>query len=86
MRLDALQPHKAYPILGAEELYEYGSEARILLHIWDHEFRDGYVILPFNALSEDDVNHINNCTLLIKLVYGGVDSTNNPLVAFAVSG
>ena len=26
MRLDALQPHKAYPILRVEELYVYGSE------------------------------------------------------------
>jgi hypothetical protein len=70
MRLDALQPHKADPIIRAKELYENGSEARILLHIWDHEFRDGYVILPFDALSQDVVNLINNYTLLIKLVRG----------------
>ena len=54
MRLDDLQPQKAYPILRAEELYVYGSEARILLHIWDHVFRDGYVILPLDALSQDE--------------------------------
>ena len=65
MQLDALQPHKVYPILRAEELYEYGSEARILLRIWDHEFKDGCVILPFNALSQDDVNRINNNTLYV---------------------
>ena len=35
MRLNDLQPNKAYPILRAQEIYMYGSEARILLHIWD---------------------------------------------------
>ena len=58
IRLDDLQPHKAYTILRAEELYVYGSEARILLHIWDYVFRDGYVILPFLVLSRDDENWI----------------------------
>jgi hypothetical protein len=58
MRLDALQQHNAYPILHVEEIYEYGSEARILLHMCDHVFRDGYVIVPFNAFSQDVVNHI----------------------------
>ena len=29
MRLDDLQPHKRYAILRAQELYVYGSEARI---------------------------------------------------------
>jgi hypothetical protein len=53
---DDLQPHKAYPVLRAEELYVYGSAARLLLHIWDYVFRDGYVILPFRVLSRDDVN------------------------------
>ena len=82
MRLDALQPHKAYPILRAQELYVYGSGARILLYIWDYVFRDGYVILPFDALSQDDVNRINNYNLLMKLVYRSVDSSNNTLVDF----
>ena len=41
----------------------YGSEARILLHIWDNVFKDGYVLLPFEALSQDDVNRINIYTL-----------------------
>jgi hypothetical protein len=35
MRLDDLHPNKAYPILRVQEIYMYGSEARILLHIWD---------------------------------------------------
>ena len=82
MRLDKLQPHNAYPILRAEELYVYGSEARILLHTWDYVFRDGYVILTFNVLSRDDVYRISNYTLLIKLVYRGVDSSNNPVVHY----
>ena len=86
MRLHALQLHKAYPILCAEELYVYGSEARILLRIWDHVFRYGYVILPLDALSQDDVNRINNYTLLMKLVYRGVDSSNNLVVDFIESG
>jgi len=86
MRLDSFQPHKAYPILCAEELYVYGSEARILLRIWDHVFRYGYVILPLDALSQDDVNRINNYTLLMKLVYRGVDSSNNLVVDFIESG
>jgi hypothetical protein len=60
----------------------YGSEARILLHIWDYVFRDGYMILPFRVLSRDDVNRINNYTLIMKLVYRGVDSSNNPVVYF----
>ena len=82
MRLDALQPCKDYPILHAEELYVYGSAARLLLHIWDYVFRDGYVILPFRVLSRDDVNWINNYTLSMKLVYRGVDSSNNPVIDF----
>ena len=79
MRLDALQPHKAYPILRAEELCVYESEARILLHIMDYVFTDGYVILPYDGFSQDDVNRINNYTLLMKLVYRGADSSNNPV-------
>ena len=50
MRLDDLQPHKAYPILRAEELYVYGSEARISLHIWDHVFKDGYHSTPSHKM------------------------------------
>jgi hypothetical protein len=60
----------------------YGSEARILLHIWDYVFRDGYVILPFRVLTRDDINRINNYTLRMKLVYRGVDSSKNPVVDF----
>jgi len=65
-----------------QEIYMYGSEARILLHIWDYVFRDGYVILPFRVLSRDDINRINNYTLRMKLVYRGVDSSKNPVVDF----
>ena len=82
MRVDDLQPHKTYPILRAQELYVYGSGARILLYIWDYVFRDGYVILPFRVLSRDYVHRINNYTLIMKLVYRGVDSSNNPVVHF----
>ena len=83
MRLDDLQPHKRYAILRAQELYMCGCEARILLHIWDYVFRDGYVILPFHVLSRDDINQINNYTRIMKLVYRGVDSSSrNPMVDF----
>jgi hypothetical protein len=40
------------------------------------------VILPFRVLSRDDVNWINNYTLSMKLVYRGVDSSNNPVIDF----
>ena len=63
----------------------YGSEVRILLHIWDYVFRGGYVILPFRVLSLDDVNRINNYRLIMKLVYRGVDSSNNLVVDFIYS-
>jgi hypothetical protein len=83
MRLADLQPHKHYAILRGQELYMCGSEARILLHIWDYVFRDGYVILPFHVLSRNDINQINNYTLIMKLVYRSVDSSsNNPMVDF----
>ena len=82
MRLDDFQPHKAYLILRAQEIYMYWSEARILLLIWDYVFRDGYVILPFCVPTRDDINRINNYTLRKKLVYRGVDSSNNPVVDF----
>jgi hypothetical protein len=78
-----LQPHKRYAILRAQELYMYGSEAHILLHIWDYVFRDGYVILPFHVLSRDDINQINNYTKIMKLVYRGADSSSkHPMVDF----
>ena len=83
MRLDDLQPHKRDAILRAQELYMCGCEARILLHIWDYVFRDGYVILPFHVLSRVHINQINNYTRIMKLVYRGVDSSSkNPMVDF----
>ena len=82
MRLHSTQPHKTYPIFHAEELFLYGGETRILLYIWNHVIRDSYVILPFHALSRDDVNRINNYTLIMKLVYRGVHFYNNPEVDF----
>ena len=82
LRLEDLQTHKAYPILRAQELYVYRSEKRILQHFWDYVFRDGYVILPFRVLSRDDVNRSNNYTLIMKLVYRSVDSSNNPVAHF----
>jgi hypothetical protein len=62
--------------------FHYGSEARILLHIWDYVFMDDYVILPFRVLTREDINRINNYTLRMKLVYRVVDSSNNPVVYF----
>jgi len=83
MRLADLQLHKRYAILRAQELYMCGCEARILLHICDYAFMDGYVILPFHVLSRDDINQINNYTRITKLFYRGVDSSsNNPMVDF----
>ena len=76
MHLDDLQPHKSYHILRAQEFYVYRCEARILLHIWDYVFRDGYVILLFHVLSRDDVNRINNYILIMNLDYRGVYSSN----------
>jgi len=62
--------------------YTCVSETRILLHIWDYVLRDGYVILSFHVLSRDDINRIDNYTLIMKLVYRGVDSSNKPVVHF----
>jgi hypothetical protein len=80
MRLAEMQPHKRYAILRAQELHMCGCEARILLHIWGYSFRDCYLILPFQALSRDDINHINNYTRIKKLVYRGVDSSSMNLM------
>jgi hypothetical protein len=70
MRLADLQPHKRYAILRAQELYMCGCDARILLHIWDFSFREGYVILPFQVLSRDAIKQINNYTRIISLPPG----------------
>ena len=83
IRLDVLQPYKFYANLRAQELFLCGCEARILMHIWDYLFRDGYVILPFHVLSRNDINQINNYTKIMKFVYRGVDSSSdNPMVDF----
>ena len=80
MRLDDFQPHKAYLILRAQEIYMYRSEARILLHIWDYVFRDGYVILPFHVPSRYDIYQSINYPRIMKLVYRGVDSSSMNLM------
>jgi hypothetical protein len=82
MCLADLQPNRRYAVLRAQELLVCGREPCILIHIWDYASRDGYVILPYHTLSPDDINLINRYERIVKLIYRGVDSSNNPIVDF----
>ena len=58
--LAELRPNRRYAVLRAQELLLVcGREPCILIHNWDYASRDGYVILPYRTLSQDDINKIN---------------------------
>ena len=78
--LAELRPNRRYAVLRAQELLVCGREPCILIHIWDYASRGGYVILPYRTLSPDDINKINRCERIVKLIYRGVDSSNKPIV------
>ena len=82
MCLAELRPNRRYAVLRAQELFVCGRELCILIHIWDYASRDGYVILPYRTLSQDDINKINRYERIVKLIYRGVDSSNKTIVEF----
>jgi hypothetical protein len=82
MCLADLRPNRRYVVLRAQELLMCGREPFILIHILNYASRDGYVILPYHTLSPDDTNKINKYERIVKIIYGGVGSSNNPIVDF----